>query len=92
MVLQVFEGRVIRGDPTQCGHIIQATAGSGASRQVINYSTERVVGNGSFGVVFQATCLETGETVRVYMSQDTKGCRVQGQATAPLAWYTRLLP
>jgi hypothetical protein len=23
-----------------------------------------VVGNGSFGVVFQAACLETGETVR----------------------------
>lgn len=61
----VFEGRIVRGDPTQCGHIIQATGGSGANRQVINFSTERVVGNGSFGVVFQATCLETGETVAI---------------------------
>lgn len=64
--VQVFEGRVVRGDPAQCGHIIQASAGSGASRQVVNYSTERIVGNGSFGVVFQATCLETGNTVRAH--------------------------
>lgn len=61
---QVFEGRVVRGDPNACGHIIQASGGTGANRQTINFSTERVVGNGSFGVVFQATCLETGETVR----------------------------
>jgi len=59
----VFEGRVVRGDPNACGHIIQASGGSGANRQTINFTTERVVGNGSFGVVFQATCLETGETV-----------------------------
>ena len=62
--MQVFEGRVIEGDPNACGHIICTVAGSGANRQTINYSTERVVGNGSFGVVFQATCLESGETVR----------------------------
>lgn len=61
---QVFEGRVVRGDPNACGHIIQASGGTGVNRQTINFSTERVVGNGSFGVVFQATCLETGETVR----------------------------
>ena len=53
----------MRGDPNACGHIIQASGGSGANRQTINFTTERVVGNGSFGVVFQATCLETGETV-----------------------------
>lgn len=29
----------------------------------MNYVTERVVGNGSFGVVFQATCQESGEVV-----------------------------
>ena len=53
----------MRGDPNACGHIIQASGGSGANRKTINFTTERVVGNGSFGVVFQATCLETGETV-----------------------------
>ena len=46
------------------GHVITTTGGSGAGRQVIRYLTERVVGNGSFGVVFQAKCIETGETVR----------------------------
>ena len=61
--LQVFQGKVVEGDPNQCGHIICTVAGSGPSKQTINYSTERVVGNGSFGVVFQATCLESGETV-----------------------------
>ena len=54
----------MEGDPNQCGHIICTVAGSGPTKQTINYSTERVVGNGSFGVVFQATCLESGETVR----------------------------
>ncbi len=49
-------------------HVITAVGGSGSSKQTFNYATERVVGNGSFGVVFQATCLETAETVR------TSGC------------------
>ncbi|KAK9804826.1 hypothetical protein WJX72_007488 [[Myrmecia] bisecta] len=60
-----FNGRVVEGDPNASGHVICTTAGSGPSRQTINYSTERVVGNGSFGVVFQATCLETGDTVAI---------------------------
>ena len=60
---QVYEGRVVEGDPSVCGHVIATTATGSSNRQPINYSTERVVGNGSFGVVFQATCLETGETV-----------------------------
>ena len=46
------------------GHVITTAGGSGAAKQVIRYLTERVVGNGSFGVVFQAKCIETGETVR----------------------------
>lgn len=51
-----------RGDGS-ARQIITTTRSS--SKQQLNYATERVVGNGSFGVVFQATCLETGETVRV---------------------------
>ncbi|GAB2275452.1 hypothetical protein Dimus_010209, partial [Dionaea muscipula] len=31
----------------------------------ISYMAERVVGHGSFGVVFQAKCLEIGETVAI---------------------------
>jgi glycogen synthase kinase 3 beta len=60
----VFEGRVVEGEGRSGGHVITATAGNGASKQTYNYATERIVGNGSFGVVFQATCLETAETVR----------------------------
>ncbi len=47
-------------------------AGSGPTKQTINYSTERIVGNGSFGVVFQATCLESGETVSPTAYQDER--------------------
>ncbi len=71
---QVFQGRVVEGDPNQCGHIICTVAGSGPNKQTINYSTERVVGNGSFGVVFQATCLESGETVRFPKRMNALGC------------------
>jgi serine/threonine protein kinase len=51
-----------------------ATTSSGATASALaaapagptfSFSTTRVVGNGSFGVVFQATCLETGETVAI---------------------------
>ncbi|GAB2255137.1 hypothetical protein Droror1_Dr00008915 [Drosera rotundifolia] len=34
-------------------------------RKTISYMAQRVVGHGSFGVVFQAKCLETGETVAI---------------------------
>eukprot|EP01026_Neomeris_dumetosa_P028910 TRINITY_DN23420_c0_g1_i16.p1 TRINITY_DN23420_c0_g1~~TRINITY_DN23420_c0_g1_i16.p1 ORF type:complete len:404 (-),score=26.09 TRINITY_DN23420_c0_g1_i16:1161-2372(-) len=33
--------------------------------RVLSYRNDRVVGNGSFGVVFQATCLENGEQVAI---------------------------
>ncbi|KAA0050959.1 shaggy-related protein kinase NtK-1 [Cucumis melo var. makuwa] len=37
----------------------------GITLQTISYMAERAVGHGSFGVVFQAKCLETGETVAI---------------------------
>ena len=63
----------MEGDPNASGHVICTTAGTGPDRQTINYSTERVVGSGSFGVVFQATCLETGETVRTAVHMAAEG-------------------
>nr|AOG62274.1 GSK3-beta [Eurychasma dicksonii] len=33
--------------------------------QTVSYSAERIIGNGSFGVVFQATVVETGEVVAI---------------------------
>ncbi|KAF5952960.1 hypothetical protein HYC85_010904 [Camellia sinensis] len=37
----------------------------GHAGSTISYMAERVVGTGSFGVVFQAKCLETGEAVAI---------------------------
>jgi len=35
------------------------------SSETISYSAERIIGNGSFGVVFQASVVETGEIVAI---------------------------
>lgn len=53
------------GDPSTVGHVITTAGGGEDNLQTIRYVTERVVGNGSFGVVFQARCLETGEVVAI---------------------------
>lgn len=60
------------GSHAYSGHLAPAsvtvpTGGSryGSSRQTISYAAERVIGNGSFGVVYQATVVETGETVAI---------------------------
>lgn len=34
-------------------------------KKAISYAAERVIGNGSFGVVYQATVIDTGETVAI---------------------------
>lgn len=38
---------------------------SDTKKQAISYAAERVIGNGSFGVVYQATVIETHETVAI---------------------------
>ncbi len=37
----------------------------GKNQQSFTYNAEKIVGNGSFGVVFKATIAETGETVAI---------------------------
>ncbi|KAG6524753.1 shaggy-related protein kinase alpha-like [Zingiber officinale] len=61
------EATVIDGNETETGHIIVTTIGgrNGQPKQTISYMAERVIGHGSFGVVFQAKSLETGETVAI---------------------------
>ncbi|KAK1284926.1 Shaggy-related protein kinase theta [Acorus calamus] len=61
------EAAVVSGNGTETGQIIATTIGgqNGQPKQIISYMAERVVGTGSFGVVFQAKCLETGETVAI---------------------------
>ncbi|KAF8408250.1 hypothetical protein HHK36_007398 [Tetracentron sinense] len=62
-----MEATVVDGNETETGHIIITTIGgrNGQPKQTISYMAERVVGHGSFGIVFQAKCLETGETVAI---------------------------
>lgn len=61
------EAVVIEGNGTEAGHVIVTTVGGsrGHPKQTISYMAERVVGTGSFGTVFQAKCLETGEKVAI---------------------------
>ena len=61
----MYEGRVVEGDAASGAHVLRSAPAAGAPGPEYHFSTQRVVGNGSFGVVFQATCLETGETVAV---------------------------
>jgi hypothetical protein len=61
------EGVTVDGNGTETGQIIVTTIGghNGKPKQKVSYMAERVVGTGSFGVVFQAKCLETVETVAI---------------------------
>ncbi|WVZ61219.1 hypothetical protein U9M48_011129 [Paspalum notatum var. saurae] len=51
----------------EAGHIIAATIRGrhGLPKQSVTYIAEHVVGTGSFGVVYQAKCRETGEIVAI---------------------------
>ncbi|KNA19600.1 hypothetical protein SOVF_059970 [Spinacia oleracea] len=62
-----METAVVDGNGAETGHIIVTTIGgkNGQAKQTVSYMAERVVGQGSFGEVFQAKCLETGETVAI---------------------------
>ncbi|KAL7089169.1 hypothetical protein ACP275_13G172100 [Erythranthe tilingii] len=58
---------IMDGNGAATGHIISTTIGgkNGEPKQTVSYMAERVVGTGSFGVVFQAKCIETGESVAI---------------------------
>lgn len=53
----------VEGDTTQPGHVIAAKKKAGEDGATLTYTAEKVVGNGSFGVVFKCRCEETGEAV-----------------------------
>ncbi|KAF5776030.1 putative protein-serine/threonine kinase CMGC-GSK family [Helianthus annuus] len=61
------EATVVNGNGTEKGQIIVTSVGgrNGQPKQTLSYMAERVVGTGSFGVVFEAKCLETGESVAI---------------------------
>lgn len=65
----VWEGKVTSGDPAgpECTITTYSTdkVYSTDGMKVIRYQTLKVVGNGSFGVVYQAKCIETNEIVAI---------------------------
>ncbi|CAA6656328.1 unnamed protein product [Spirodela intermedia] len=64
---QVLELVFVNGEGTETGQVVSITTGGqgGGAKQVVSYMAEQVVGTGSFGVVFKAKCLETGETLAI---------------------------
>ncbi|MFS7915665.1 putative protein-serine/threonine kinase [Helianthus anomalus] len=62
-----FEATLVNGNSTEVGQIIVTSIGgrNGKLKQTFSYMAERVAGTGSFGVVFQAKCLETGDSVAI---------------------------
>ncbi|KAL3814867.1 hypothetical protein ACJIZ3_016135 [Penstemon smallii] len=73
--LKDVEPTVVSGNGTETGQIVVASIGgrNGQPKQTMSFMAERVVGTGSFGVVYQAKCLETGESVAIKkVLQDTR--------------------
>ncbi|KAM7472160.1 hypothetical protein LguiA_010343 [Lonicera macranthoides] len=62
-----IETTLVRGSGTEAGQIITTTVAgrNGQEKLTMSYMAERVVGTGSFGVVFQAKCMETSDTVAI---------------------------
>ncbi|KAL1543498.1 Shaggy-related protein kinase theta [Salvia divinorum] len=62
-----MEPTVVSSNGTEPGQIIVTSIGgrNGQPKQAMSYMAERVVGTGSFGVVYKAKCLETGESVAI---------------------------
>ncbi|XP_039058184.1 shaggy-related protein kinase kappa-like isoform X1 [Hibiscus syriacus] len=61
------EPDIVDGVGAETGHVIRTTIGgrNSQSKQNVSYIAEHAVGTGSFGVVFQAKCPETGEIVAI---------------------------
>ncbi len=62
---QVYEVIHMEGDQKEGQYTITTASTGPGPRRTISYTTDKVVGNGSFGVVFQAKCVETGEVVAI---------------------------
>lgn len=62
---------------------VVATAGQGSDRpQEVAYMDTKVIGNGSFGVVFQAKLVESGELVAIKKVLQDKRFKVSFRFTA----------
>lgn len=69
--------------------IVVATPGQGPDRpQEISYTDPKVIGNGSFGVVFEAKLCETGELVAIKKVLQDKRFKVSVYALLPYVCCT----
>lgn len=61
------DARSVGGGGASGGSAVKmvSTQEGNTSGKTISYSADRIIGNGSFGVVFQATVVETGEIVAI---------------------------
>ncbi|KAL8556755.1 hypothetical protein ACS0TY_004281 [Phlomoides rotata] len=61
------EATIVSVSGTETGQIIMTSIGgqNGQPKQTVSFMAERVVGTGSFGVVYQAKHLEIGEAVAI---------------------------
>lgn len=63
---------------------VVATAGQGSDRpQEVAYMDTKVIGNGSFGVVFQAKLVDSGELVAIKKVLQDKRFKVSQTQTFP---------
>lgn len=60
----VKSSKIMASDPTASDTSINPPVDDG-TEQNISYSAERIIGNGSFGVVFEAKVVETNEVVAI---------------------------
>ena len=60
----VKSSKIMVSDPTASDTSINPPVDDG-TEQNISYSAERIIGNGSFGVVFEAKVVETNEVVAI---------------------------
>lgn len=78
-ILIPFSPSVLAGKDGSKVTIVVATPGQGPDRpQEISYTDPKVIGNGSFGVVFEAKLCETGELVAIKKVLQDKRFKVSG--------------
>ena len=59
------DGAAARASAPSVGEVIDG--------QTLRFNAERIIGNGSFGVVVRATVVETGEVVAIKKARERRG-------------------
>lgn len=62
----MFDGRVTEGDEKGTNWVMESARPTAQGFRTVKYTTNKTVGSGSFGIVFQAMCVETGQMVKYF--------------------------